>query len=74
MVELTIQHEGDSYKLVVGDLYKVADSTDRLVFVDKIYDKDFREKDYAIVEGRVYRKDTDKGTMCPTRRNFAERV
>ena len=49
-----------------------ADSTGRLVFVDKIYDREFREKNYATVEGRVYRKDRDKDKMYPTRRHFAE--
>jgi hypothetical protein len=72
VVELTIQHEGNTYKLIGGDLYKVTDSTDRLVFVDRIYDKDFREKNYATVEGRVYRIDTNSGKMYPTRRHFAD--
>ena len=39
VVELTVEHEGTTYKLVHGDLYRV-DSPDRLVFVEKIYDKD----------------------------------
>ena len=46
LVELTVEHEGTTYKLVNGDLYRVA-SPDRLVFVEKIYDKDFREKNYT---------------------------
>lgn len=72
LVELTLQHEGDTYKLVGGNLYKVASSPDRLVFVDKIYDKDFREKNYALVEGRVYRRDSDRGKEYPTKRHFEE--
>jgi hypothetical protein len=43
VVELTVEHEGTTYKLVHGDLFRVA-SSDRLVFVEKIYDTDFRKK------------------------------
>ena len=50
VVELTVEHEGTTYKLVHGDLYRVA-SSDRLVFVEKIYDKDFRKTNYASQDG-----------------------
>ena len=35
-VELTIEHEGDTYKLIHGDLYKVADSPERLAVIRKM--------------------------------------
>ena len=70
-VELTVEHEGTSYKLVHGDLYRVA-SPDRLVFVEKLYDTDFREKNYTQHDGQVFRVDTDTGKRYPTRRHFAD--
>ena len=71
VVELTVEHEGTTYKLVHGDLYRVA-SPDRLVFVEKIYDKDFRKTNYASQDGQVFRVDTDTGKRYPTRRHFED--
>ena len=71
LVDLTVEHEGTNYKLVNGDLYRVA-SPDRLVFVEKIYDKDFREKNYTQHDGQVFRVDTDTGKRYPTRRHFED--
>jgi len=71
LVELTVKHEGTTYKLVNGDLYRVA-SPDRLVFVENIYDKDFREKNYTQHDGQVFRVDADTGKQYPTRRHFED--
>ena len=71
LVELSVEHEGTAYKLVNGDLYQVA-SPDRLVFVEKIYDKDFRKTNYASQDGQVFRVDTDTGKRYPTRRHFED--
>lgn len=71
VVELTVENEGTTYKLVHGDLYRVA-SPDRLVFVEKIYDKDFRKTNYASQDGQVFRVDTDTGKRYPTRRHFED--
>ena len=71
LVELTVEHEGTTYKLVNGDLYRVA-SPDRLVFVEKVYDKGFWEKNYTRREGRIFRVDGDTGKEYPTRRYFEE--
>jgi hypothetical protein len=70
LVELTIEHEGTTYKLVNGDLYRVA-SPDRLVFMEKLYDKDFREKNYTQHDGQIFRVDTETGKRYPTRRHFS---
>jgi hypothetical protein len=71
VVEVTVEHEGITYKLVNGDLYRVA-SPDRLAFVEKIYDKDFREKNYIQQDGQVFRVDADTGKRYPTRRHFED--
>ena len=71
VVELTVEHEGTTYKLVHGDLYRVA-SPDRLVFVEMMYDKDFRKTNYASQDGQVFRVDTDTAKRYPTRRHFED--
>ena len=71
VVELTVENDGTTYKLVHGDLYRVA-SPDRLVFVEKIYDKDFRETNYASENGLVFRVDTNTGKRYPARRHFED--
>ncbi len=71
LVELTVEHEGTAYKLVNGDLYRVA-APDRLVFVEKLYDKDFQKENYTEKGGQVLRVDSDTGKTYPTRRHFEE--
>ena len=71
LVELTVEHEGTTYKLVNGDLYRMA-APDRLVFVEHLYDKDFWEKNYSQKDGRILRVDVDTGKTYPTRRHFEE--
>ena len=70
-VELTVDHEGTTYKLIDGDLYRVV-ASNRLAFVEKLYDKDFWEKNYAQREGRIFRVDGDTGKRYPTRRHFED--
>ena len=53
LVDLTVEHEGTTYKLVNGDLYRVA-SPDRLVFVKESYDPAFREKHYSQQNGQPF--------------------
>ena len=71
MVELTAEHEGTTYKLVDGDLYRVA-SADRLEFVEKIYEPNFREQNYTEADGQVWREDRESGQRFRATRNFAE--
>ena len=59
-VELTVEHEGTTYKLIDGDLYRVV-ASNRLAFVEKLYDKGFWEKNYTQREGRIFRVDGDTG-------------
>lgn len=71
LVELTVEHNGETYKLVNGDLYRVT-APDRLVFVEKLYDKDFRKTNYTRKDGQVLRVASDTGKTYPTRRHFEE--
>jgi len=71
LVELTVEHDGTTYKLVDGDLYRVA-FQDRLVFVETIYDKDFQQTNYASQDGIVYRVVAETGQRYPTRRHFED--
>ncbi len=70
-VELSLEHEGTTYKLVNGDLYRVT-APDQLVFVEKLYDTNFRTTNYAQKDGLIVRVDSDTGKMYPTRRHFEE--
>ena len=70
-VELTLDHEGTTYKLVDGNLYRVASPT-RLVFVEEIYDTDFLKKNYTVQEGTTYRIVAETGQRFPTRRIFRD--
>jgi hypothetical protein len=70
-VELTLDHEGTTYKLVDGNLYRVASPT-RLVFMEEIYDTDFLKKNYTTQEGTIYRVVAETGQRFPTRRNFRD--
>jgi hypothetical protein len=69
LVELTVEHEGTTYKLIDGDLYRVS-SPGQIVFVEKLYDTDFLEENYTQHDGQVFRIDTDTGKQYPTRRHF----
>jgi hypothetical protein len=57
---------------VDGILYKVDPSHDRLVYVERIYERDFHAKHYAVVDGRVYRRDIDSGKRYPALRHLRE--
>ena len=70
LVELTVEHEGTTYKLVNGDLYRVA-SPDRLVFVEKNLRQGILGKELRPKTDRSSGW-TDTGKEYPTRRYFEE--
>lgn len=70
-VELTLEHEGTTYKLVDGNLYRVASPT-RLVYVDAIYDRDFLKTNYAEQGGTTFRIVSETGQRYPTLRRFRD--
>lgn len=69
--ELTLEEQGTTYVLIEGALYRVDEGRGELAFVDLLYDKDFFAKNYAVEDGRAFRKD-DAGRLYPTRRIFTE--
>jgi hypothetical protein len=71
-VELTLEHEGATYKVYRGDLFKVGPDRARLTFVDALYDPDFYTKNYEVVGGVPNRRDPETGRLYPTRRHFRE--
>ena len=71
-IELTLEHEGTTYKLHRGDVYKVGSDPGRLSFVETLYDPDFFAKNYIVVDGIPNKKDPDTGKLYPTRRHFEE--
>lgn len=70
-VELSLEHEGTTYKLVDGNLYRVASPT-RLIFVEPIYDRDFQRKNYIEQDGTMYRVVAETGQQYPTLRDFRD--
>ena len=50
-VELSMDHEGTTYKLYRGDVFKVAPDARHLTFVESLYDPDFFAKNYVVVDG-----------------------
>lgn len=71
-IELTLNHEGTTYKLYRGDVYTVGPMPDRLTFVEHLYDPDFFARNYVVVDGVPNRRDPDTGKLYPTRRFFEE--
>jgi hypothetical protein len=71
-VELTVEHEGATYKVIRGAAYRVGPDPGRLMFVETLYDPNFYAKNYVIVDGVPNRKDPDTGTLYPTRRHLEE--
>jgi len=71
-VELTITHDGTTYKVIHGAVYKAGFDPARLEFVETLYDPDFYGKNYAMVDGVPNRKDPETGTLYPTRRHLEE--
>ena len=71
-IELTLEHEGTTYKLFRGDVYKVGPEPGRLTFFESLYDPDFFAKNYAVVDGVPNKRDLDSGKLYPTRRQFEE--
>jgi hypothetical protein len=71
-VELSISHEGQTYKVIHGAVYKDGPDPGRLTFVETLYDPDFHAKNYAVVDGVPNRRDPDTGQFYPTRRHLEE--
>ena len=71
-IELTLEHEGTTYKLYRGDVYRVGPETGRLTFFESLYDPDFFAKNYVVVDGIPNKKDPETGKLYPTRRHFDE--
>lgn len=71
-IELTLSDGGATYKIFRGDLYEVDPRADRLVFVESLYDPDFFDKGYVVVDGVPNKRDPDSGELHPTRRRFEE--
>jgi hypothetical protein len=71
-VELTLGHEGATYKLYRGDVYTVGPEPGRLTFVERLYDPDFFARNYAVVEGVPHKRDPETGKLHPTRRAFGD--
>src|SRR5262249_50136869 len=67
---LSIEHEGQTYKVVHGAVYRAEPG--RLTFVETLYDPDFYAKNYAVVGGVPNRRDPDTGQLYPTRRHLEE--
>ena len=71
-IELTLRHEGTTYKLYRGDVYTVGPEPGRLSFAENLYDPDFFTKNYVVVEGVPNKRSPETGTLYPTRRIFDE--
>ncbi len=71
-IELTLNHEGTTYKLFRGDVYTVGPQPGRLSFVENLYDPDFFIKNYLVVDGVPNKRSPETGTLYPTRRIFDE--
>jgi hypothetical protein len=71
-IELTLGHEGATYKLYRGDVYTVGPEPGRLTFVERLYDPDFFARNYAVVEGVPHKRDPETGKLYPTRRAFKD--
>ncbi len=71
-IELTLNHEGTTYKLFRGDVYTVGPDPERLTFVENLYDPDFFTKDYVVVDGVPHKRAPETGKLYPTRRFFVE--
>src|SRR3954468_15197216 len=71
-VELSMEHEGTTYKLYRGDVFKVGPDARRPTFVENLYDPDLFAKNYVVVDGVPNKKDPETGKLYPTRRHFEE--
>ena len=71
-VELSISHEGQTYKVIHGAVYKAGPDPGRLTFVETLYDPDFHAKNYAVVDGVPNRRHPDTGQFYPTKRHLEE--
>ncbi len=70
-VELTLVHEGATYKLYRGRFYRVNERTGRWDFVAEGYDPAFYEKNYVEQDGGIFRKH-ENGKLYRTVREFSD--
>ncbi|MFM8891712.1 MAG: hypothetical protein ACKOTB_08850 [Planctomycetia bacterium] len=69
-VELSAVDGGITYKVHGGNAYRVDPRSGRWLFVQRIYDPEFRTKHYVERDGAVFRR--DEGGLMPVRRSFSE--
>jgi len=61
--------EGKAYSVVDGNAWKRSDSGG-WTFIEQLYEPDFFEKNYAVKDGRTFRKDPGSGKMYEMRKTF----
>ena len=69
-VELSAVDGGITYKVHGGNAYRVEPRTGRWLFVQRVYDPDFRAKHYVERDGAIFRRDGE--SLVPVRRSFSD--